>query len=74
MAKIELNELMAAASEVIAENQKEYNAQDNERALVYTLAYNDGVLDLMSRLKRALFPEFLGAKSEEAADEKNKIL
>ena len=69
MAKIELNDLMAAANEVIAENQKEFNTEDDKEIMLYTLAYNDGVLDLMKRLRDALFPGFMGATFEDGGNE-----
>ena len=44
------DELRIIALKAVSENQRNSNIDDDETNMTYTLAYNDGVLDLMSAI------------------------
>ena len=50
MMMISADELRTIALNVVSENQKEANIDDDDANMTYTIAYNDGVIDLMNAI------------------------
>ena len=47
---ISADELRIIALNVVSENQKNSNIDDDDANMTYTIAYNDGVIDLMNAI------------------------
>lgn len=69
MAEIKLEEIRSAAFELIDENQ-DFKIGDSSETLLYTLAYNDGVISLFDKLSEKFFPTIIKFDPREAADDK----
>lgn len=69
MAKIKLEDIKNIAIDVMSENQENFKAADPSEILLYTLAYNDGVFDLLEEIENRLFPTIKKFDPEEAADD-----
>lgn len=69
MAEINLEEIKSVAFELIKKGQDNFSISDSHEALIYSLAYNDGVLDLAENIANTLFRTIKGFDPEEAADE-----
>lgn len=69
MAEIELEDIRSAAFELMDENQQDFKIGDSSETLLYTLAYNDGVLHLFDKLSGRFFPTIKKFDPREAADE-----
>lgn len=72
MAEIKLEEIKNVALKLINKGQANFNISDSHEALLYTLAYYDGVLDLLEEIEDRLFPTIKKFDPEEAADEREQ--
>lgn len=70
MKQISLDEIRLVAFETINENQENWSTEDNEKNMTYSLAYNDGILDLVEAIAKKLFPAPIKFDPEEAVDDK----
>ena len=57
--------------EELMENAKDWDLSKDHEALVYNLAFNDGLIGMANRLKAKL-EELLPQKFEEAADDREQ--
>ena len=69
MAEIKLEDIKSIAIDVMGENQENFKASDPSEILLYTLAYNDGIFDLLEEIENRLFPTIKKFDPEEAADD-----
>ena len=72
MAEIKLEDIKSIAMDVMGENQNSFKASDPSEILLYTLAYNDGVFDLLEEIESRLFPTIKRFDPKEAADDREK--
>ena len=70
MKQISLDEIRLVAFETINENQENWSTEDNEKNMTYSLAYNDGILDLVEAIAKKLFPAPIKFDLGEAVDDK----
>lgn len=70
MAEIKLEDIKSIAMDVMGENQEHFKSNDPSEILLYTLAYNDGIFDLVEEIENRLFPTIKGFDPKEAADDK----
>lgn len=70
MKQISLDEIRVVALETIDENQENWSTEDNEKNMTYSLAYNDGILDLVEAIAKKLFQTPIKFDPEEAVDDK----
>lgn len=69
MEKFDINEITQAAYDVIQINQSEFHTNDKDYNLLYSLAFNDGVIALADKIKEKIL---ITKDPEEAADEKEQ--
>ena len=69
MAEIKLEDIKSAAYDLIDENQEDYKVDDPKETLLYTLAFNDGVIHLLDKIESKFFPTVKGFDPREATDE-----
>lgn len=69
MAEIKLEDIKSIALDLMGENQENFKASDTSEILLYTLAYNDGIFDLLEEIESRLFPTIKKFDPEEAADD-----
>lgn len=70
MKQITLDEIRLVAFETIDEHQENWSTEDNEKSMTYSLAYNDGILDLVEAIAKKLFPTPIKFDLGEAVDDK----
>lgn len=68
MAEIKLEDIKSIALDLMGENQENFKANDPSEILLYSLAYNDGVFDLLEGIEN-LFPTIKKFDPKEAADD-----
>lgn len=57
MAKIEYEELKSMVCDVISDNQDSVHISDDREVMLYTIAFNDGVLCLLEEIVEKYYPE-----------------
>lgn len=69
MAEIKLEDIKSIAIDVMSGNQENFKSNDPSEILLYTLAYNDGVINLLEEIESRLFPTIKRFDPKEAADD-----
>ena len=69
MAEIKLEDIKNIAIDVMSGNQENFKSNDPSEILLYTLAYNDGVINLLEEIESRLFPTIKRFDPKEAADD-----
>lgn len=69
MTEMKFEDIKSAAYDVIGENQEDYKVDDPKETLLYTLAFNDGVISLLDKIESKFFPTVKGFDPREATDE-----
>lgn len=72
MAEIKLEYIKSIAIDVMSGNQENFKSNDPSEILLYTLAYNDGVINLLEEIESRLFSPIKRFDLKEAADDKEK--
>lgn len=73
MAEISLEKIKSIALELINDNQDSVHISDDREVMLYTIAFNDGVLCMLEEIVEKYYPEKCIKKfdPEEAADGKD---
>lgn len=72
MAEIKLEDIKSIAIDVMSGNQENFKSNDPSEIFLYTLAYNDGVINLLEEIESRLFPTIKRFDPKEAADDREK--